>query len=44
MQVVGIVLVSNEDVFVERAIRNMAAFCDRIYAVDHLSSDARRRS
>jgi len=39
MQVVGIVLVSNEDVFVERAIRNMAAFCDRIYAVDHLSSD-----
>ena len=39
MQFVGIVLVHNEDVFVERAIRNVAAFCDRIYAVDHLSND-----
>ena len=39
MQFVGIVLVHNEDVFVERAVRNVAAFCDRIYAVDHLSSD-----
>lgn len=29
----------NEDVFVERAIRNVAAFCDRIFVVDHLSSD-----
>ena len=39
MQFVGIVLVHNEDVFVERAIRNVAAFCDRIHAVDHLSKD-----
>ncbi len=39
MQVVGVVLVRNEDVFVEQAIRNIAAFCDRIYAVDHLSTD-----
>jgi hypothetical protein len=33
------VLVRNEDVFVEQAIRNVAAFCDRIHAVDHLSTD-----
>lgn len=39
MRVVGVVLVHNEDVFVERAIRNVAAFCDRIHAVDHLSTD-----
>jgi hypothetical protein len=38
-KIVGIVLVHNEDIFVERAIRNVAAFCDRIYAVDHVSSD-----
>jgi hypothetical protein len=37
--IVGVVLVRNEDVFVERAIRNVAAFCDRIHAVDHVSSD-----
>ena len=39
MQVVGIVLVHDEDVFVERAIRNVAGVCDRIHAIDHLSSD-----
>jgi hypothetical protein len=39
VEVVGVVLVRNEDVFVEQAIRNIAAFCDRIYAVDHLSTD-----
>ena len=38
-QVVGIVLVRNEDVFVEQAIRNVAEFCDRIHAVDHASTD-----
>ena len=38
-RVVGVFLVRNEDVFVERAIRNVAAFCDRIHAIDHLSSD-----
>lgn len=31
--------VRNEDVFVEQAIRNVAAFCDRILVVDHLSTD-----
>lgn len=39
MQVVGIVLVRNEDLHVEQAIRNVAGFCDRIFAVDHLSTD-----
>jgi hypothetical protein len=38
-RIIGSVLVRNEDVFVERAIRNVAAFCDRIHAVDHLSTD-----
>jgi hypothetical protein len=38
-RIVGIVLVRNEDVFVERVIRNIAGFCDLIHAVDHVSSD-----
>ena len=38
-QIVGIVLVRNEDVFVEQAIRNIAHFCDAIHAVDHVSTD-----
>jgi hypothetical protein len=38
-RIVGIVLVHNEDLFVEQAIRNVAAFCDRIHAVDHVSTD-----
>ena len=39
MRIVGSVLVHNEEVFVEHAIRNAVAFCDRIHAVDHMSSD-----
>jgi glycosyltransferase involved in cell wall biosynthesis len=39
MQFVGVVLVRNEDVFVERAIRNAASFCDEIHVVDHDSRD-----
>jgi hypothetical protein len=38
-QLVGVVLVHNEDVFVEWAIRNAASACDRIHAVDHVSTD-----
>jgi glycosyltransferase involved in cell wall biosynthesis len=38
-RIVGIVLVRNEDLFVERAIRNVAEFCDRIHVVDHVSDD-----
>lgn len=37
--VVGSMCVRNEDIFVEQAIRNVAAFCDRILVVDHLSAD-----
>ena len=39
VRIVGSVLVRNEDVFVEPAIRNIAAFCDEIHAVDHVSTD-----
>jgi hypothetical protein len=39
VRVVGSVLVHDEDVFVEQAIRNAAGFCDRIHAVDHMSID-----
>ena len=38
-RIVGSFLVRNEDRFVEQAIRNVAAFCDRIHVVDHLSND-----
>jgi hypothetical protein len=38
-RIVGSLLVRNEDVFVERALRNVAAFCDRIHVLDHMSSD-----
>ncbi len=39
MQLVGVVLVRNEDMFVEQAVRNVARACDRIYAFDHVSTD-----
>lgn len=39
VKLVGVTVVHNEDVFVERAIRNAAAACDRIHAVDHMSTD-----
>ena len=37
--IVGIALVRNEDVFVERAIRNTIDFCDRLIIADHHSTD-----
>jgi hypothetical protein len=39
VQFVGSVLVRNEDVFLERAIRNAAGFCDRMHVLDHMSED-----
>ena len=39
VRIVGSVLVRNEDVFVEQAIRNVASFCDHIHAFDHKSND-----
>jgi glycosyltransferase involved in cell wall biosynthesis len=38
-RIVGIVLVRNEDVFVETALGNVAAFCDEIRVADHGSTD-----
>lgn len=38
-RIVGIVLVRNEDVFVERAVRNIAAFCDTLMLCDDRSTD-----
>jgi hypothetical protein len=39
VEFVGSVLVRNEDIFIERAIRNAAGFCDRIHVLDHMSND-----
>ena len=39
VRIVGSVLVRNEDVHIERAIRNVADACDRIHVLDHLSND-----
>ena len=39
MEVVGIVLVRDEDLFIEQAIRNVVGFCDRILVCDHGSKD-----
>jgi hypothetical protein len=39
VQFVGSVLVRNEDVFLERALRNAAGFCDRFHVLDHMSDD-----
>jgi hypothetical protein len=39
VRIVGVSLVHNEDRYVERAIRNVAALCDRFYAFDHTSTD-----
>ena len=42
-RIVGIVLVRNEDLFVEAAVRNIVAFCDEIRVADHGSTDATPR-
>lgn len=38
-KIIGIILVKNEDVFIERAIRNVLDFCDKIIITDHNSED-----
>ncbi|MCX6064161.1 MAG: hypothetical protein NT121_00150, partial [Chloroflexi bacterium] len=38
-KIVGIVLIKNEDLHVERVIRNIAGFCDRIIIADNQSED-----
>jgi hypothetical protein len=39
VRVVGIVLVHDEDVWVERVVRNIAPVCDRVHVADHVSTD-----
>jgi hypothetical protein len=39
VQIVGVMLVHNEDEFVEQALRNAAPFCDRFHVADHMSTD-----
>ena len=39
MRVAGIVLVHDEDVWIERVVRNIAPFCDRVHVADHASRD-----
>jgi len=39
VRIVGSVLVRNEDLFVEQAVRNVVDFCDAVHIVDHLSDD-----
>jgi len=38
--IVGIVLVKNEDFYIEQVLINIHRFCDKIIVADHLSSDA----
>ena len=39
MKVVGVALVRDEDLWVERAVRNVSQFCDEILMYDHRSRD-----
>jgi hypothetical protein len=39
-QIVGVMLVHNEDVHVARALGNILGFCDRVHVADHLSTDS----
>lgn len=38
-QIVGIFLIRNEDLFIERAVRNVIPFCDRVIVADNFSTD-----
>jgi hypothetical protein len=39
IQIVAILLIKNEDVYIERVIRNIVDFCDTIIITDHQSAD-----
>jgi hypothetical protein len=39
MRIVGVVLVRDEDLFVEQAVRNVSDFCDELHLYDHRSRD-----
>ncbi len=38
-EIIGIVLVKNEDIFIERVLINILGFCDRIIVADNYSTD-----
>lgn len=38
-RIIAIVLVKNEDIFIERVLRNILEFCDKIIVADHCSTD-----
>lgn len=38
-QIIGIILVRNEDIFIKNVINNISQFCDRIIVTDHQSND-----
>lgn len=39
IKIVGIILVQNEDLYIERVLSNICNFCDEIIVADHLSKD-----
>lgn len=39
MQIIGLFLVKNEDIYIERAVLNVLEFCDRIFIDDNESTD-----
>ncbi|MCX5841800.1 MAG: glycosyltransferase family 2 protein [Deltaproteobacteria bacterium] len=38
-QIIAVVLIKNEDLFIETVLRNILDFCDRIFVADHHSTD-----
>lgn len=40
MQVVGVCLFKNEEIFLERSLYNVAQFCDKIFLLDNNSTDS----
>ncbi|MCI5210091.1 MAG: glycosyltransferase [Candidatus Electrothrix sp. ATG2] len=38
-EIIGIVLVKNEELYIERVLNNIKGFCDKIIVADNLSSD-----
>ncbi len=39
MKIIGIILVKNEDIFIEHCIKNIVKFCDKIIILDNYSAD-----
>jgi len=37
--IIGIVLIKNEDLFIDRVLKNIVSFCDKIIVADNLSTD-----